>query len=201
VREALHAVSQELGLHGPPGSSARSGTRRHPSSACRSWCWSWSWSLPQPRAARALPPVTCLHPSLPPLDSIHPQLTPPLSVRICLFTTHTPIHLRSSAIMKTAMVLAASVGCAAAGMHRMPLKKVPLSEQLVSHHRVCHSTQHASRARAPSDRRDRSTPTSSNKPPRSARSTWACRPSPTWSRSSRPRTSPTASTPCLLATS
>ncbi|KAF1916266.1 vacuolar protease A precursor [Ampelomyces quisqualis] len=32
--------------------------------------------------------------------------------------------------MKSAMVLAASVGCAAAGMHRMPLKKVPLSEQL-----------------------------------------------------------------------
>jgi saccharopepsin len=38
--------------------------------------------------------------------------------------------------MKTAMVLAASVGCAAAGMHRMPLKKVSLSEQLVSHHRI-----------------------------------------------------------------
>jgi saccharopepsin len=35
--------------------------------------------------------------------------------------------------MKTAMVLAASVGCATAGMHRMPLKKVPLSEQLVSY--------------------------------------------------------------------
>jgi hypothetical protein len=47
--------------------------------------------------------------------------------------------------MKTAMVLAASVGCAAAGMHRMPLKKVPLSEQLVrSHHRVWRRTPHAS---------------------------------------------------------
>jgi hypothetical protein len=40
----------------------------------------------------------------------------------------------SSANMKTAMVLAASVAGATAGMHRMPLKKVPLSEQLVSHY-------------------------------------------------------------------
>jgi hypothetical protein len=47
----------------------------------------------------------------------------------------------------------------------------------------------------------RNTPTSSSRPPRSARSTWACSPRRTWSRSSRRLTSPTAAIPCPSATS
>jgi hypothetical protein len=62
--------------------------------------------------------------------SSHPPHCSPSSSPIKIY-----LNIPSSAIMKSAMLLAAGtlLGAANAKIHRMPLKKVPLDEQLVSH--------------------------------------------------------------------